>query len=178
MNLTTFSFVYFCIITLLIYFIVPKKGQWFVLLLSSLYFLFYKDFNISTLFYVLVIFLAAYFSAIFIDKYARKKQAKWFLIGGIFLILSQLILLKYVNLFLVTINHICHLFGQNINLEITPPAAPLGISYYSLIMISYIIDVYRGLCKPQKNPLKCALFMTYFPILTSGPFIRYPDMET
>ncbi len=177
MNLTTFSFVYFCIITLLIYFIVPKKGQWFVLLLSSLYFLFYKDFNISTLFYVLVIFLAAYFSAIFIDKYARKKQAKWFLIGGIFLILSQLILLKYVNLFLVTINHICHLFGQNINLEITPPAAPLGISYYSLIMISYIIDVYRGLCKPQKNPLKCALFMTYFPILTSGPFIRYPDME-
>ena len=155
----------------------PKKCQWFVLLLSSIFFLFYKNFNIGTFFYVLLTFLSAYFSAIFIEQYTNKKQAKWILVGGIVLILGQLILLKYVNLILITISPIWHLFGKSINLNIFSPTAPIGVSYYSLIMISYIVDVYRGMCKAQKNPLKCALFMSYFPILTSGPFIRYPDMK-
>ncbi len=44
-------------------------------------------------------------------------------------------------------------------------------------MISYLIDIYRGTCKAQKNIFKCALFMSYFPILTSGPFIRYDSIE-
>ncbi len=159
MILTSFTFIIFCIVSLLIYFIIPKKWQWIALLGSSLFFLFYKNFNIGTLVHILVAFGAAYFSAIFIDEYAHQKQAKWFLIEGILFILGQLMLLKYLNLF------------QNFLMS------PIGISYYSLIMISYIVDVYRGLCKPQKNPLKCALFMFYFPILTSGPFIRYPDLE-
>ena len=44
-------------------------------------------------------------------------------------------------------------------------------------MISYLVDIYWEKIKPQKNILKCALFMSYFPILTSGPFIRYGDIE-
>ncbi len=58
-----------------------------------------------------------------------------------------------------------------------PPNSLIGISYYSLIIISYLVDIYRGICKPQKNIFKFALFMSYFPILTSGPFIRYENIK-
>ena len=44
-------------------------------------------------------------------------------------------------------------------------------------MIGYLVDIYRGACKAQKNIFKCALFMSYFPILTSGPFIKYSEIE-
>lgn len=177
MILTSLTFLLFCIITILIYFLVPKKFQWFVLLLTSIFFLFYNNLRIDTLIYVLLTLITAYIGAVLIDKYSNTKKSKWILIGGVVIILGQLIFLKYTNFLLVTINHIFHLFGKNFEFNFVTRNVPIGVSYYSLIVISYMVDVYRGLCKSQKNPLKCALFMSYFPILNSGPFIRYPDME-
>ncbi len=177
MILTSLTFLLFCIITILIYFLVPKKLQWFVLLLSSIFFLFYNNLRVDTLIYVLLTLMTVYICALLIDKYSNTKKSKWILIGGIVIVLGQLSFLKYTNFLLVTINHIFHLVGKNFEFNFNTRNVPIGVSYYSLIMIGYMVDVYRGLCKSQKNPLKCALLMSYFPILNSGPFIRYPDME-
>ncbi len=176
MCLTTFTFIAFCIITLFIYFIIPKKFQWIVLLVSSVTFLFWDNFNIETIIQALIVLMSAYVFGRLIDKYYDTKKAKRFLAFGILIILAQLIYLKYTNLFLTTFNHIFNLFGIKYQFGLVYRNSLIGISYYSLIMISYMTDIYRGTCKAQKNIFKCALFMSYFPILTSGPFIRYDSV--
>ena len=176
MNLTTFSFIIFGIITIVTYFVVPKKIRWFVLLISSIIFLFYDNFKISTIIQAIVVLVPTYFLGIYIYKYKDTKKAKIFLIIGIIIILGQLIYLKYTNLFLNTFNNIFKLIHVNYKFNFVYRDSVIGISYFSLIMISYLIDIYRGICKPQKNIFKCALFMSYFPILTSGPFIRYDSV--
>ena len=73
--------------------------------------------------------------------------------------------INIVNLFMI---------NKIANIDTNPP---LGLSYFSLVMIGYLIDSYWGISKVQKNPVKLGLFMTYFPILTSGPFMKYSDQE-
>ena len=175
MNVTSLTFLIFCAITILTYFIVPKKCQWVVLLISSIIFLFYDNFHISTVLQALIVLIPSYFIGLKIEKNINTKKAKKFLILGILIIIAQLIYLRYSNLFVETANYICKLFGNDYQFEYIQRNSLIGISYYSLIMISYLVDIYRGGCKAQKNIFKCALFMSYFPILSSGPFIRYED---
>ena len=177
MNLTSLTFLFFCVITIIIYFIVPKKIQWVILLISSIIFLFCKNFNINTIIQAIVVLFTSYFIGLLIYKNRNSKKSKKFLILGIILILAQLVYLKYINLFIITTNHILSFINSQYEIEMTSSNSLIGISYYSLIMISYLIDIYRGSCKPQKSIFKCALFMSYFPILTSGPFIKYDQME-
>ncbi len=80
MLLTSYTFIIFCLITLLIYFIVPKKFQWCVLLLSSIIFLFYDNFSIETVVQALVILIPSYIFGRLIEKYKDTKKAKIFLI--------------------------------------------------------------------------------------------------
>lgn len=177
MNLTSFVFFAFCIITFLVYFIVPKKIQWIVLLLFSLVFLFYDNFSLFTVIQALFVLFASYVCGRLIEKYQGTKKATIFLFCGIAVILGLLIYLKYSNLLIRTYNHIINLLGMKNKLSLVTRTSLIGISYYSLIMISYLIDIHRGACKAQRNILKCALFMSYFPILSSGPFVRYDNME-
>ena len=177
MSLTSLVFLAFSIVTLFIYFIFPKKNKWFVLVVSSVIFLFWNNLTISTLAQALLVLLSSYIFGRLIDKYHDTKKAKLFLISGILVILGQILYLKYTNLFLATVNHIFNLFKIDFKFALVHRNSLIGISYYSLIMISYLVDIYRGACKSQKNIFKCALFMSYFPILTSGPFIRYSTIE-
>lgn len=172
MSLVTLVFLLFCVIVLGIYFIVPKKFQWIVLLISSLFFLFYKNFTILTIIQALIVILTSYIIGILIEKNKDNQKKNIYLIIGIVIILGVLFYLKYSNLFITTINHLF-----NTNYELVKRNSLVGISYYSLIMISYLIDIQRGSIKAQRNIFKCALFMSYFPILTSGPFIRYENIK-
>ena len=84
-------------------------------------------------------------------------------------------LLKYGNFLIDNANYVLGLFG------ISPVnrlglAAPLGISYYTLQSIGYVLDVYKGKCKPEHNILKTALFVCFFPQMTQGPIGRFPDL--
>ena len=178
MNLISIRFFIFCIIVIFIYYIVPKKFQWIILLISSTFFLFYNNFHIETVIQASVVLLSSYFSGILIEKNNNNsKNSKLFLIIGIAIILGQLIYLKYTNLFLNTANHIFAFLNLPYKFLMVERNSLIGISYYSLIMIGYITDIYRGVCIAQKNIFKCALFMSYFPILSSGPFIRYEESK-
>lgn len=83
----------------------------------------------------------------------RKKRGVLAL--GIVLILGALVTLKYLRVFGVTL------------------AAPIGISYYSLQAISYMTDVYRGTQESSKNPVKVALYLSFFPQIMEGPISRF-----
>ncbi len=177
MNLISFIFAMFCILTILVYFVTPKKIRWIVLLISSLFFLFYKNFNVVTILQALTIFLSAYIFARLIEKYKDTHKSKIFLVISILLILLVLMYFKYSNLFLITIDHICNILKIDYDLKLVSRNSLIGLSYYSLIMIGYLTDVYRGSVKAEKNIFKCALFMAYFPILNSGPFIKFENMK-
>ena len=177
MSLTSLVFALFCIVTICIYFLVPKKIQWIILLISSLVFLFFDGSLPLNIIKFLLILVPTYFCGLLIEKNKENKKAKIYLTIGIMLIVGQLFYFKYANFFINTINLFLERFNSEYLINNLESNSLIGISYFSLIMISYLVDIYNGICKPQKNPFKCALFMTYFPILTSGPFIRYNDVE-
>ena len=163
----TFLF-YFLPIVLIAYYIVPNKFKNIILLLSSLFFYFYGEPK-----YILIMIFSLIFTYVFgilIDKY--KKYAKLFLITSIVLSIGILIYFKYAN-FLI----------ENINLWLTNKIdfiyviLPIGISFYTFQLISYIVDVYRGQAKVQKNFLKLAMYISLFPQLIAGPIVRYTTIE-
>lgn len=174
MEITSFIFILFILGTVGLYYIIPKKSQWVFLLLCSSFFLFYKNFSWTILLCVLLVLLTAYLGGLLIEK-VRKKKTTIFLI--VLIILSQLIVLKYTNLFGTSLEVIITMLKGTFSWENVHYLAPLGVSYYTLIMIGYVVDVYRGAVKAQKNIFKCALFMIYFPQLVSGPITRYETME-
>ena len=163
----TFLF-YFLPIVLAIYYIVPNKFKNIVLLLSSLFFYFYGEPT-----YVLIMIfsiITTYIFGILIDKY--KKYSKLFLILSICTSVGILVYFKYTNFLIENIN----LLLKN-KIDFIYVALPIGISFYTFQLISYIIDVYRGQAKVQKNFLKLAMYISLFPQLIAGPIVRYTTIE-
>ena len=157
------SFLYYFLPTIIIlYFITPKKYRNYILLIFSIIFYMYGEPKYVIL--MLVEILVAYFGALLIDKYKSKEI---FLIT-IIIHIGLLCVFKYTDLFIGTINSI---FKTNISfLNI---ALPIGISFYTFQILSYVIDVYRGKVKVQKNILKLATYVSLFPQLIAGPIVRY-----
>ena len=163
MLFTSISFLYYFLPTIIIlYFITPKKYRNYILLIFSIIFYMYGEPKYVIL--MLVEILVAYFGALLIDKYKSKEI---FLIT-IIIHIGLLCVFKYTDLFIGTINSI---FKTNISfLNI---ALPIGISFYTFQILSYVIDVYRGKVKVQKNILKLATYVSLFPQLIAGPIVRY-----
>lgn len=163
MLFTSISFLYYFLPTIIIlYFITPKKYRNYILLIFSIIFYMYGEPKYVIL--MLVEILVAYFGALLIDKYKSKEI---FLIT-IIIHIGLLCVFKYTDLFIGTINSI---FKTNISfLNI---ALPIGISFYTFQILSYVIDIYRGKVKVQKNILKLATYVSLFPQLIAGPIVRY-----
>ena len=175
MILTESKFFVFLICAITLYYVVPKKYSYITLFVCSIYFLFFNNITWLNLLFVTLLLGISYGGGLLIDKYSgkkTKKKRKWAFIGSITLILLIMGYLRYTNMFISMIN--TFLTNKISYIDTNPP---IGLAYFSLIMIGYLIDCYWGISKPQKNPVKMGLFMTYFPILTSGPFIKYSDTE-
>ena len=167
MLFTSISFLYYFLpLVLIVYFIVPKKYKNLVLLLFSLLFYFYGEpkYILLMLFEILV----AYIGAILIDKYKDKS----ILILTLFIHIILLVIFKYTDFFISNINNIF-----NTNFKLLNIALPIGISFYTFQIISYVIDVYRGKVKVQKSFLKLATYVSLFPQLIAGPIVRYEVIE-
>ena len=163
----TFLF-YFLPIVLVSYYIVPNKYKNIILLISSLLFYFYGEPS-----YILIMIGSIIFTYIFgllINKY--KKYSKLFLILSICISIGILIYFKYTNFIIQNIN----LWLKN-KIDFIYVLLPIGISFYTFQLISYIIDVYRGQAKVQKNILKLAMYISLFPQLIAGPIVRYTEIE-
>lgn len=163
MLFTSISFLYYFLpLVLIIYFIVPRKFKNLVLLIFSLLFYFYGEpkYILLMLFEILVSFIGA----ILIDKYKDKS----ILILTLFIHIILLIIFKYTDFFITNINNIF-----NTNFKLLNIALPIGISFYTFQIISYVVDVYKGKVKVQKNFIKLATYVSLFPQLIAGPIVRY-----
>ena len=107
-------------------------------------------------------------------KEKTKQGSLRILTCGVVIVLSILVFLKYHNFFANNANKILAHFG--INVPKHSLLLPIGISFYTLQALAYLIDVYRGKTPADRNPLKFMLFMSYFPQIVQGPIARYNQL--
>ncbi len=142
-----------------------KNVQKYLLLLSSYIFLIYADVKFALC--IFFITLISYFIGIKINKNNNKKI---YLIVGILISALMLCYFKYCNFFIPGLEKI---IGKSITLEIF---MPLGISFYTFTVISYMVDIYLEKYKVEKNIIDYSLFISFFPKVVSGPIIRGNEM--
>ena len=197
MTVNSLSFLVFFGVAALIYYLLPKY-QWFLLLLTSL--IFYALAGTRNFVWLILTCVSTYvgtrvmeqmdetlanrFStdlkdAALAEKKAEKaktKQSKKKILALLLVFnIGILVLLKYCDFFIVNANRILGLLGIP-EMNQLGLVAPLGISYYTLQSMGYVLDVYKGKCKPERNILKTSLFICFFPQMTQGPIGRFPDL--
>ena len=159
----TFLF-YFLPIMFFLYYIVPFKYKNIILLLSSLFFYAWGEPK-----YVLLLLFSVWINFV-IGKQIPKHR--FLLYISLFLNIGLLVLFKYSTMLF----HVYQTFSHS-TLSFPELALPLGISFYTFQIMSYMIDVYRGTCAPQKSFLHFATYVTLFPQLIAGPIVRYTDVR-
>ena len=178
MSIVSFNYIIFLFITAVIYYFFPKKHRWTILLLSSIFFFIKAVSDWKLFLYPLSAIMVSYFGSILIYKNNdNNKHKKFYLYITLSLVLGTLVLLKWFNIIPMTLNLFGKILGINVNFLELYILAPLGISYYTLSLIGYIADVYIGTYKPERNIFKFTLFVMYYPILISGPFVRFSKMK-
>lgn len=176
MSITSFSFLVLITVGVAVYYILPKAWQWVELLFLSLIFYYFAA-TPYTLIYVIISATIAYVSTILISRMrAGERKPKWpVIITIIALVLNILIwfVLKGKEFWEPIAESMSRTGMSGMQL-----IAALGMGYYTLQVMGYIIDCYWENISPQRNPLKLFLFVVYFPQLTTGPISRYSQLET
>lgn len=156
---------------MILYYLLPVRFRNVILLLASL--VFYAWGEPVYLFLMLLSILFNYFSGLDIARNLQdKRAAKQSLVFNLIINLAVLGFFKYEGFVLDTLNGI---LPVHISYHALP--LPIGISFYTFQILSYIIDVYRGNVKVQTNLPNFALYVTMFPQLIAGPIVQYADVD-
>lgn len=200
MLFTSYRFILFLIVLFVVYYLIPKKFQWLLLLFAS--YLFYSYAGIKYLIYILATTISTYLISRRLDKiqitqslYLKEKkeelsreerkaykasmkarQRRWLVLCLVFNF-GILAVLKYGDFTITNINGLLKLFGTGKQLSLIGFALPLGISFYTFQTMGYLIDVYREKYPYEKNIFKLALFISFFPQLIQGPINRFDDLK-
>lgn len=193
MSITSYSFLAFAGMLLLLYYLIPRRFQWCLLLIAS--YLFYAFSGVKYLGYILATTVCSYLVSrkigglkehqdVFLKenkaildredkklyKASVKKRQKAWLVFALLFNFGILAVIKYGN-FVVT--NVAALFGTHSDEPFFRLALPLGISFYTFQTMGYLIDLYRGEYGPEKNFFKFSLFVSFFPQLIQGPISRF-----
>lgn len=155
-------------VLLFLYYFAHVRYRNFILLTASI--LFYAWGEPKYVFLMLLSILVNYCLGILIERF--RKKGKLILAAAIAYNLGILFIFKYLNFAVDTIGKVT---GQS--LPVPAIALPIGISFFTFQIMSYVIDVYRKQAKVQKNILNLALYISLFPQLIAGPIVRYIDVE-
>ncbi len=170
MIFNSFAFFIFLIITLLACYLAPSRLRKYVLILASAFFYIYGQaaFIILIIFVILVNFLLS----AKIEQAPTKKKKKPYLYISMFLNIGVLVFFKYFNFIIQNISLLSGLFKVKNPIPFLDIALPLGLSFYIFQSIGYMLDVYRGNQKAEKNLADFTLFILFFPKLLVGPIER------
>lgn len=196
MSYQSLGFIVFSAFVVLLYYLVGRKLQLWVLALANLSF--YLFAGIEYLPFILVTMLTTFFAGKRMGKiYAKadeklalcqtpaekktvradaKKDAKRALIAGIVVTLALLVVCKYTSFLLENVNSVLSLVSLP-KIEMFKMILPLGISFYSFMALSYILDVYWKRYKAENNFLMYAVYLSYFPHVVQGPIDRFNEFK-
>ncbi len=155
--------------TLLLYFAAPRRMKNAVLLLCSL--VFYGWGEPKYLLLMLFSIAQGYLFGLLIEKYRGKTRSTVFFWLSVALSLLLLAYFKYADFFLDSFRAVTGLSVPALQI-----ALPIGISFYTFQILSYVVDVRRGDASAQKNPIDLAAYIAMFPQLIAGPIVRYTDV--
>lgn len=184
MSLITLKFFIYIAIVAVTYYVCVAKYRWVVLFCANMgFFLSSSDGlqgkeRLGLLCVFIVMTLVTWIAAIGIKKITSEKICKLITVVTIVALLFTLIAYKETAFFITNAGLLERFTGLSLGFAAPDWSAPLGISYFTLILIGYLLDVRWGhIPEPQKNPLKMLAFTGYFPHMVSGPFTRYNDVK-
>lgn len=168
MSFSSVSFIVFMIAVFLIYWGIPHKFRYILIIAANL--IFYGSFGSECIPVLIAEALVAYaFGLLFGGKDFKHK---WLLALGIILLVSQLLIFKYLNFSLYAISKILHIVSVPVSEHTLKLLAPIGISFYTFESLSYVVDVYNEKINAERNFFKLLAFLSFFPKITSGPIER------
>ncbi len=190
MSFVSVTFLAFLLGTLVLYYLLPKKTQWVILLLAS--YLFYLAGGLKTVLYLLFTTASIYLAALGLDSLNRqrkdipkeKKQAlarnkgkkRLLLTLALVLNFGMLFLLKYLDYSASLLFGLLGKLGIQLQPELPELIMPLGVSFFIFQSAGYAVDVYRGKYPAQRNFFRFALFTSFFPQIVQGPISRYDEL--
>lgn len=200
MLFTSYSFAALVVASLVLYYLIPRRFQWTLLLAASC--VFYVCSGPENMVFIALTAVSTWFAALRIqgwhesrDAYLREhkkemtkeerkaykahiksRQWKW-LLACLFLNLGILAVLKYTNFAISNVNALLKAAGSGRQLDFLSLALPMGISFYTFMSAGYLIDVYRGKYPAERNAGRFALFVSFFPQVVQGPISRFDDLN-
>ncbi|MDO5403418.1 MAG: MBOAT family O-acyltransferase [Eubacteriales bacterium] len=180
-------FAVFLPVVILLYQLMHKRYRWVVLLGAG--YVFFCMFSGYLVVYNIAVVIVTYIFAYLLEnisvkngknpagKKKLKTRKKLILAAGIIMNLSILIVLKYTGFFGTIGAAVLSKFGVETEFEPVRFLIPIGISYYTLQSISYLVDIYRNAVKKQDNIAKLALYLSFFPTIVEGPITRYGQIS-
>lgn len=190
----------FFMVVFVLYYLVPKKAQWWLLLLSSVVFFWICSGNL--ILWVLLTALAVWAGALQLEKITAagneeikagkgilskedktrikekvKRKKKAVLSLALLFAVGILLVLKYANFFGHNLNAVLHVLGKGDLVPTFSWIQPLGISFYTLQAVGYLLDVYYNRYAAEKNPVKILTFLLYFPHIVEGPISKYNELS-
>lgn len=170
----TFLFA-FLPIFLVLYYCSPAKYRNGLLFMGSLVF-----YGIGEPLYLCLIICSVLVNlgiGLFIDRSERLSGKRLWLITGLLYNFGLLFFFKYTNFFLENINGVLRLCHSSTQLKLLELTLPLGISFYTFQIVSYIVDVYRGKVKADHSVISLGAYLCMFPQLIAGPIVVYSDIR-
>ncbi len=196
MTITSLKFILFIAIVLIAYYSMCKKYRWCVLLIASYVYYFISSGKLTI--FLIISTITIYATALLLEKIEKNtkekckgqeksvkkeikakcaKNKKLVLFFMVLINCGILIFLKYGNFISNNFNKVFELININVKLPLRKIILPLGISYYTLQAISYVVDVYREKVSAEKNLGKVALFLSFFPQMLEGPIGRFGELS-
>ena len=167
MTFNSFEFLIFYPVVLLLYFLLPKVMRWPMLLVASYFF--YMCYDPSLVVLIFGTTLVSWLCSLGIERYSQRGLKRLFLIIALVTSLGVLFFYKYFDFVSESVGAIFFPESDPFTLKLL---LPVGISFYTFQTLSYVIDVYRGEVKTEKNFFFYALFVSFFPQLVAGPIER------
>src|SRR5687767_9085149 len=170
MVFNSFAFVAFFAVVTPLYFVLPHRYRWALLLAASCFFyMFFIPIYIVILGVTVVI---DYVAALAIEGTEDKRKKRALLLVSIVSLCATLFLFKYFNFFNENAVRLAELIGWNYPIKALAIALPIGLSFHTFQGLSYVIEVYRGKQKAERHFGIYSLYVMYFPQLVAGPIER------
>lgn len=176
MLFNSLSFAIFFPIVFLLYWALPHRYRWVLLLISSYYF--YMSWNVKYVLLILFTTIISYGCARLLENCKELLMRKFVLGGAVFLCLSVLFLFKYLSFFMDNVFYAASALAIPLKPMTLKLMLPVGISFYTFQTLSYVIDVYRGEVQAEHHFGKYAVFISFFPQLVAGPIERSSSLLT
>ncbi|MBO5158055.1 MAG: MBOAT family protein [Lachnospiraceae bacterium] len=166
----TMSTLCFFAVILAVYYMIPVRFRWGLLLAASA--VFYASADWKMLFLIGGSIAISYYAGLKMQQAESEKQKKRWMMGCIILLVVILMFFKYFGFFAEAVNNLLGKVGLGSNSGVLQLAMPLGISYYTFKIISYLADIYKEKIEAEKHFGYYALYVSFFPQILCGPIER------